>query len=210
MVGAIVASALLQVLLPGPLTVKTQLVNSTSIAQGVFIEMFITAALILSVLVIGDDARRRNAMATMAPNTAGNASTSVNAGTRSGRDMSAPHHRIATSPAAPIGIGLTFFACHLWAFGFTGASMNTARSFGPAVLTGFRGSHWIYWVGPLLGALLASGVYMAFKGYRYWRLNAGNDDSDHQDEFYGHSDGVNGTGNAHRFGRKNQTEGVTV
>ena len=40
-----------------------------------------------------------------------------------------------------------------------GASMNPARSFGPALLGGTWNSHWVYWVGPLLGAALGALLY---------------------------------------------------
>ena len=56
---------------------------------------------------------------------------------------------------APLGIGLAIFMCHMVGVPLTGTSVNPARSFGPAVVGGFAGYHWIYWVSPFLGALLA-------------------------------------------------------
>ncbi len=38
----------------------------------------------------------------------------------------------------------------------TGASMNPARSFGPALASGIWTAHWLYWLAPLLGAALAA------------------------------------------------------
>lgn len=36
----------------------------------------------------------------------------------------------------------------------SGACMNPARAFGPAVMAGHWDYHWVYWLGPLLGSLL--------------------------------------------------------
>ncbi|CAH2072917.1 unnamed protein product, partial [Iphiclides podalirius] len=44
---------------------------------------------------------------------------------------------------------------------FTGASLNPARSFAPALFQGMTADHWVYWVGPLGGALVGALVHRA-------------------------------------------------
>jgi aquaporin TIP len=60
---------------------------------------------------------------------------------------------------APIAIGFTILVDHLVGVPLTGAGMNPARSFGPALVAGVWDNHWIYWVGPLIGGGLAAVVY---------------------------------------------------
>jgi len=60
---------------------------------------------------------------------------------------------------APMAIGLMVLVGHLFAVPLTGASMNPARSFGPALVGNDWADHWIYWVGPVSGALLAAITY---------------------------------------------------
>ncbi len=72
----------------------------------------------------------------------------------------------AIDPRAPkiggFGIGLTVMVDILVGGPLTGAAMNPARTFGPAVIAGFWDAHWVYWVGPLLGGGLAGFVYEKF------------------------------------------------
>lgn len=60
---------------------------------------------------------------------------------------------------APAAIGLTVLVDHLFGVPVTGASMNPARSFGPALVAGAWNNHWVFWVGPLIGGGLAALVY---------------------------------------------------
>lgn len=62
----------------------------------------------------------------------------------------------ARGPAAPLWIGLTVGVCALVGGPLTGASMNPARSFGPALVGGEWTGHWIYWLAPILGIWTAA------------------------------------------------------
>jgi len=60
---------------------------------------------------------------------------------------------------APIAIGFAVLVDHLVGLRLTGASMNPARSFGPALVADVWDNHWVYWAGPLAGGGLAGLVY---------------------------------------------------
>jgi aquaporin NIP len=70
----------------------------------------------------------------------------------------------AIGAAAAIAIGGTVALDSLFGGGVTGASMNPARSFGPALVAGEWQDFWIYIAGPLLGAVGAAFAYEVVRG----------------------------------------------
>ncbi|KAF1354430.1 aquaporin-like protein [Lizonia empirigonia] len=84
---------------------------------------------------------------------------------------------------APVGIGLALFIAELVGVYYTGGSLNPARSFGPCVVTGiFDVEHWIYWVGPGIGAIIAVVFYKFIKMLEYEVANPGQDDDKYESE----------------------------
>jgi aquaporin Z len=76
----------------------------------------------------------------------------------------------ATSPGTPVGfapiaIGLTLTAIHLVAIPVDNASVNPARSTGPALFVGGWALEqlWLFWVAPILGAILAGLFHRAME-----------------------------------------------
>jgi MIP family channel proteins len=65
----------------------------------------------------------------------------------------------AVGQLAALAIGGTVALDALWGGPVSGASMNPARSFGPALVGGAWRDHWVYWVGPLLGACVGAFIY---------------------------------------------------
>ncbi|KAK3396671.1 aquaporin-like protein [Sordaria brevicollis] len=121
--------------------------------------------------------------------------------------------------AAPVAIGVALFMGQLVGVYFTGASLNPARSIGPAIVNRhFPRHHWIYWLGPALGALLACGFYKLLQALRFQDVNPGADDDGRtrrEDLENGHGrdqDGLkNGTGiGTAGTGTANATTGTTA
>ena len=65
----------------------------------------------------------------------------------------------AVGTAAALAIGATVGLEAIFGGPISGASMNPARSFGPALVSGNWTAHWAYWVGPVVGAAVAAFTY---------------------------------------------------
>ena len=64
-------------------------------------------------------------------------------------------HKKASPGLHGFAIGGMIFLIHLVAVPLTGASVNPARTFGPALISGFWEFHWMYWAAPILGGIIA-------------------------------------------------------
>ena len=65
-------------------------------------------------------------------------------------------YKKASASISGLSIGGMVFLAHLVGIGLTGASLNPARTFGPALASGFWEFHLIYWIGPIVGAIIAA------------------------------------------------------
>ena len=65
---------------------------------------------------------------------------------------------------AALGVGSYIALAGLWAAPVSGVSMNPARSFGPALVSGDFAHYWVYVVGPIAGALIAVGCAFILRG----------------------------------------------
>ncbi len=65
---------------------------------------------------------------------------------------------------AALGVGGYIALAGLWSAPVSGTSMNPARSFGPALVSGDFSSYWVYVLGPIAGALIAVGCAYILRG----------------------------------------------
>jgi aquaporin Z len=65
---------------------------------------------------------------------------------------------------AALGVGGYIALAGLWSAPVSGTSMNPARSFGPALVSGDFSSYWVYVIGPLAGAMIAVGCAWILRG----------------------------------------------
>src|SRR4029079_18974196 len=65
---------------------------------------------------------------------------------------------------AALGVGGYIALAGLWAAPVSGVSMNPARSFGPALVSGDFSAYWVYVAGPVAGAVIAVGCALMLRG----------------------------------------------
>ena len=149
--GAIVAAALVRALFSGGLNVSTTLATTTSLAQGFFIEMILTAQLVFAIFMLAAEKHQGTFIAPVGIGLA------LFICELTGQWLIM---RILRKTLISIGV--------FW----TGGSLNPARSLGPSVVVlSFPSYHWIYWIGPLAGAGLAAALYKLIKSLEYESAN---------------------------------------
>jgi len=70
----------------------------------------------------------------------------------------------ALGPIAALGVGSYIILAGMWAALVSGASMNPARSLGPALVLNDWTSWWVYLAGPIVGAVVAVGIAWVLRG----------------------------------------------
>jgi aquaporin PIP len=76
------------------------------------------------------------------------------------------HETAGKNVHSPIPIGLAVFTAHIVGIPFSGCGINPARVLGPAIIqdTWDADHHWLYWVGPLIGSVVATVVFYILYG----------------------------------------------
>jgi aquaporin related protein len=147
------------------------------VAQGLFLEMFFTAELVFTILMLAAEVCIARDILLF-------------------DNYSRFHQKTKATFVAPVGIGLSLFIAELMGVYFTGGSLNPGRALRHLslsmlflVLTGFTVSYenlhdfkkmvlrWFFClgVGPFLGALLAAGFYKLMKSLNYEEVNGDQD-----------------------------------
>ncbi|KAA0706020.1 Aquaporin-8 [Triplophysa tibetana] len=74
------------------------------------------------------------------------------------------------SPLVPFLVGCTLIINVLAGGDVSGTCLNPARALGPAVMTNYWTLHWVYWVGPIAGALIAAALVRLLLGDNNMRV----------------------------------------
>ncbi|KAF2360297.1 Major intrinsic protein [Trinorchestia longiramus] len=100
-----------------------------------------------------------------------------------------PHRAAGGVSHASVIIGMAYLAATLVGLPLTGASMNPARSLGPAFVMNSWDGHWVYWAGPILGAITAGFIHEFIFNPRRSPLSR-NHSSEHGESGRGRNSGV--------------------
>lgn len=99
------------------------------------------------------------------------------------------HGRKDFGYANGLAIGISITVAHLVGIPYTGACINPARAVGPALVINFWPTHyWLYWIGPILGAIFASVLYrfiFSIEDQTTYKINekeTRNNNTSHQNE----------------------------
>ncbi|KAJ7989709.1 hypothetical protein DPEC_G00307340 [Dallia pectoralis] len=74
------------------------------------------------------------------------------------------------SPMVPFMVGCTVIINILAGGDVSGTCLNPARALGPAILANYWTYHWVYWVGPITGGLVAAALVRLLLGDRKTRI----------------------------------------
>uniref|UniRef100_A0ACB8ELI9 Aquaporin-2 n=1 Tax=Sphaerodactylus townsendi TaxID=933632 RepID=A0ACB8ELI9_9SAUR len=147
-VGAVTGAAILHQLTPphvrGSLAIN-RVHNNTTSGQAVTMEMFLTFQLVLCIFASTDDRRS---------DTVGTPALSIGFSVTLGHLLGHDHAHLNVIFAHANKMHPSVFQIY-----HTGCSMNPARSFAAAVVMGDFDSQWVFWLGPMVGAVVASLIY---------------------------------------------------
>ena len=128
LLGAISAAGIVDVLFPGALNIRTSLGGGTTVVQGLFIEMFLTAQLVFTIFMLAAEKTKATFIAPVGI----------------GLSLFISELTGLSDPAQirPMDLPSAYMYPAVY---YTGGSVNPARSFGPCVvLHSFYDYHWIY------------------------------------------------------------------
>ncbi|OCF53976.1 hypothetical protein L486_08533 [Kwoniella mangroviensis CBS 10435] len=158
LIAGICAAAVVDALTPGPLSVDNALGPNVSVSQGLFMEMFLTAELILAIFMLTVEKHRGTSLAQLG----------IGIALFMGHMVGIYYTGAGLNPARSLGpavVEKTFPGYH-WIYCEYAEHIFSA----PQSLTNSVG------IGPFLGSLLASFFYKTLRVFEYYTANEGQDD----------------------------------
>lgn len=136
--GAVVAAAVVKIIFPGTYVIQTKLGHGATSIQGLLIEALLTMQLMLAIYFMAVEKHEGNALAALVI----------------GFALFVAEYVLSFAVKVKFVVGSRLIWYRLPGIYYTGGSLNPARTFGPDLIAlDFGATHWIYWVGPLLGEI---------------------------------------------------------